>query len=103
MDLENYAFDKEGNPISFREWSELRHDPDYHRVALTEIGEISISTVWLGINHGISEDEPIIFETMVFGGSLEQEQWRYTTEAEALEGHNKAVELVKLEEAVKAS
>ena len=66
------------------------------RVAKTEISEIEISTVFLGINHAISpEDPPQIFETMIFGGEHDEYQERYSTYEEAVEGHERACELVR--------
>jgi hypothetical protein len=49
-----------------------------------------VSTVWLVIDHSW-QDPPLLFETMIFGGQLDQDQWRYTTIEQAVEGHWKAV------------
>ena len=54
-----------------------------------------VSTVFLGIDHNWDEGPPVLFETMVFGGPFDQEQWRYRTYDEALSGHEKVVEIVK--------
>lgn len=65
-------------------------------VVKTIDGEITISTVFLGINHNFSKTgKPVLFETMIFGGEHDQECWRYKTWAEAEEGHKKAVNLVR--------
>jgi len=53
-----------------------------------------VSTVFLGIDHGFGEGKPLIFETMVFPkkgdyGDLYYE--RYSTEEEAIKGHDKIV------------
>lgn len=99
-------FDKTGNPITMRQWGELRElglDPDgkygegsYQRVAQDTVGKAWVSTVWLGIDHGMHfGDEPyrpVIFETMVFGGKYDDSQMRYCTEWEAIKGHAEAVE-----------
>ena len=56
-----------------------------------------VSTVWLGIDHSFSFLEPhtpLIFETMVFpkkGNYKDLDMDRYSTEKEALSGHNKMV------------
>jgi hypothetical protein len=93
-------YDRDGNPISLRRFSELlqKHEM-YRRVALTNIGDdIAISTVWLGIDHNFIHDgPPLIFETMVFGPVLDEEQWRYSTLAAAQRGHREAVALVRAE------
>lgn len=67
---------------------------DNRRVAFTKFGEIEISTVFLGINHGYF-GEPQWFETMVFGGPLDQHQDRYATYEEAEAGHALMVARVK--------
>lgn len=47
-----------------------------------------ISTVFLGIDHSYLGGPPVLFETMVFGGELDQEQERYCTWDEAFAGHD---------------
>jgi len=95
------TYDKAGNPITDEvDFYRLFKDESYKRFAFTEFTEkgITISTVWLGFNHNFfDKGPPLIFETMVFGGSFDEHQWRYATEKEAIEGHQKAVDLVKLE------
>ena len=68
-------------------------------VAQTTKGSITVSTVFLGIDHKFPDWEtgpPILFETLIFGGRYDQEQWRYCTWEEAEEGHKKACQLVGL-------
>jgi hypothetical protein len=50
-----------------------------------------ISTVFLALDHNWGEGPPVLFETMIFGGPLDQFQWRYCTWEEAEEGHKKAL------------
>ena len=64
-------------------------------VARNEIRETIVSTVFLGIDHAFDAGKPLLFETMVFGGELDQEQVRYTTKKAAKKGHKKMVERVK--------
>ena len=54
----------------------------------------TVSTVFLGIDHNFGEGKPLLFETMVFGGKLDEETERYSTWEEAVEGHNHMVEKV---------
>jgi hypothetical protein len=98
-------FDRQGNPISLRQWGELREHgseegytgDSYVRVAQDQVGTAWVSTVWLGINHNWSDGPPIIFETMIFGdyfidGELvDTDCARYSTEEEAIEGHKRTV------------
>ena len=60
-----------------------------------KIGEATVSTVFLAIDHQFGDGPPLLFETMVFGGIHDGYQKRYTTWEEAEKGHAKAVALVK--------
>ena len=93
-------YDREGQPINSEQANALLGDMAYKRVALTEIASASdpevsfrVSTVWLGVDHNWGGGQPILFETMVFGGGEEQDQsqWRWHTEAEARTGHAEIV------------
>ena len=50
---------------------------------------VNVSTVFLGINHGIVFNDLILFETMVFGGEFDGEQERYRSYEEAMLGHKR--------------
>ncbi len=53
-------------------------------------GEVHVSTVFLGTNHNYRfEGPPVLWETMVFGGPLSEEQERYSSRKDALAGHAK--------------
>lgn len=57
---------------------------------------ILVSTVWLGLDHAFGPGPPLIFETMIFiDGWTESYMDRYTTEAEAIIGHRRAVRLAE--------
>lgn len=74
--------------------------PENKRVARTEKNGITVSTVFLGMDHSWGQPgRPIVFETMVFGGEHDQEMDRYHTWKEALEGHKEMCNLVFGEEA----
>ena len=89
-------YDRDGVPMSQSAWMAKFEDREYKRVATeTFDGGVEVSTVWLGLNHNWDPDGlPLIFETMVFGGKKDGEQWRYSTEALAIEGHAAVVRLV---------
>lgn len=62
------------------------------RVAYTELGDkVNISTVFLPMDHGFSDNKPAWFETMIFGGTYDQCCDRYETINEAEAGHNRVV------------
>jgi hypothetical protein len=84
-----------GLVVSHRRGVEWFETADRH-VAQDQIGDVRVSTVFLGIDHSwiLEEHVPILFETMVFGGALDQEQRRYATWTEAEEGHREMAEAV---------
>lgn len=61
--------------------------------------KVRVSTIFLGLDHNYSGGEPILFETMIFGGPLDGEQWRYHTYDEAERGHANAVKDAKIAQA----
>lgn len=83
---------KEANLSEWAKWYETTD----RRVKRETVGGSDISTVFLGLDHRFSGDgPPIIFETLVFGGPLDQEMERYSTWEEAEAGHRAMVEKVK--------
>ena len=66
-------------------------------MALDDLGQPGlVSTVFLGIDHQWEAGgEPLLYETMIFGGTMDGVVCRYGTRAEAVEGHAAAVEAVK--------
>lgn len=65
------------------------------RVKETVIGNVYVSTVFLGLDHSFGESKPLLFETMVFGGDLDSEQERYSTWKQAEKGHQQMIKKVK--------
>ena len=103
-------YDFDGNPITIEEWDRLFHDFERRQVAYTELGAVSVSTVWLGLDHRLpppieEPGPPLIFETMIFTGNdddeLDHSTWRYPNKDAALAGHDQAVALVRDHQAVK--
>jgi hypothetical protein len=52
---------------------------------------VEVSTVFLGIDHSFGFHKPLWFETMIFGGKRDGEQYRYETWEEAEANHWKLV------------
>ena len=69
---------------------ELFEDTEYKRVKMTYLHDgTCISTVWLGLVHGMSPEGPQIFETLVIHKESNiEEMYRYATEKQALNHHN---------------
>jgi hypothetical protein len=85
-----------GEPIEdVLEWAELferrREDmsPESWWRKHTQISdEVAVSTVWMGIDHSfLGAGPPLFWETMIFGGEHDEEQWRYSSRAAALDHH----------------
>jgi hypothetical protein len=91
------GYRRDGTPIvDVFEWSFLHANLAYVHVGCTMIGDVEVSTVWIGVPQaGSTPERPLIFETMIFGSELDAHAWRYATEAEAEAGHDAVVELVR--------
>lgn len=87
-DLEKYGFRK---GFSFENRFDLKN----------EINGYLISTVDLGIDHSFGTEKPLYYETMIFkkdGSDIDFNDLyceRYSTEEEAIKGHEKAIEYVR--------
>lgn len=96
--MQNYKWDKKTGQITrcddLMDWARFMENND-RRVARDEVGDIYISTVFLGTDHGWRNPEPILFETMIFGGEHDGYQERCSTYDEAVKMHEVAVNLVK--------
>lgn len=90
----HFYYDRQGRPISNEQWEqEFSRTRGNRRVAWTDLGPMgTVSTVWLGLNHAYDDGPPLIFETMVFDGPMDQYMDRYSTEAEAMAGHRFVVQ-----------
>jgi len=82
--------DKKAVPVDLITWAKWFETADLH-VAMDEIGDVRISTVFLGLDHQFGDGPPLLFETLVFGGKLDDEMDRYTTWEEAEKGHAEMV------------
>lgn len=79
--------------VDFMTWALWlqQQDINYRCVARTDINDrCEVSTVFLGLDHNWRGGEPLLFETMIFGGPLNGEMWRYSTWAAAEQGHAEA-------------
>ena len=95
-----YILDENGNVvpcddlIKWAKWIEV----GVRKVAKTEVvgPPVTVSTVFLGIDHQFGEGEPLLFETMVFGGQYDNYTRRYSTKEAAEKGHAEIVEKLKI-------
>jgi hypothetical protein len=74
-----------------------RLDP---QIADDHIDEVRVSTVFLGMDHNSESDvgPPLLFETMIVGGLLDQFRMRCTTYEEAEIMHQIVLAMVKREQ-----
>lgn len=107
-----YLMNEAGELKLARYWDELDRNPTREWRSWRQIGRveipglrlwewvmwdsISVSTVFLGLDHSWGDGPPVVFETMIFGGPLDDDQWRYCTLADAKAGHRRAVRLAWL-------
>lgn len=101
MSLGLYILDASGKPVpepDLDKWATWCEMFEHRRVANENIGGVCISTVFLGLDHNHSrQGPPILWETMAFGGHLDQAQMRCAGSREQAEAmHREMVEQVKL-------
>ena len=92
-------YDKQGNPLELMEWANLYEESrDYGRVGQTTVGKTTVSTIWIGLDMGLSRwaGPPLIFETMMFTeDGVEDFQARYATLEQAQAGHANTVKALE--------
>lgn len=86
--------DKTPVQVGLMEWAEWFEAAD-RVVAKTDIEGARISTVFLGLDHSFGHGDPLLFETMIFGGEHDQHQQRCSTYEEAEKMHSDAVAMVE--------
>lgn len=91
--IDKYVLDDQGVPqpeANLDRWAKWFESAD-RVVGKTQLGSVGVSTVFLGLDHSFGSGPPLLYETMVFGGTLDGEMERYGTRAEALGGHERMV------------
>ncbi len=99
--LKAYILDENDNPVIAKtreEWVSFMESVPNRRFIKMDIFQdelVKVSTVFLGLDYSFGQGKKDLFETMIFGGEHNGYMDRYETKAEALEGHERAVRLVK--------
>jgi hypothetical protein len=76
------------------EWGRWFETAERH-VANDVIGDVRVSTVFLGLDHNFGGGRPLLFETMIFGGAEDGYQNRCSTWDEAEAMHRAALVLAR--------
>jgi len=96
----DHTCSKAGSMQEYYEWDKnygfqgLREDRK--TVDRYESKNLVVSTVFLGLDHSF-EGSPVLFETLVSGGNLDEEMDRYHSWEEAVKGHNNMLKLCGIE------
>jgi hypothetical protein len=98
-----HYFGPDGRGLTAEEWGELysRRAEDmspesWWRRETCIFDDVRVSTVWLGLNHSFLPDRPPLYwETMIFGGDHDAEQWRYSSREAALDDHERIVRALR--------
>lgn len=97
-----YILDDDGKPVEcedLMQWSRWFEVIANRRLAEDLVGDVRVSTVFLALDHNWSDaGPPVLWETMIFGGKTDEfDDWceRYTNRDAAMEGHAKALALVR--------
>jgi hypothetical protein len=95
--LGQYMLDGQGNPVPERDlltWARWM-ETGTRVLKQTDLGIWGfVSTVFLALDHNFClglDAKPVLWETMIFGGPYDQEQYRYSSREEALAGHEELV------------
>ncbi len=97
-----YILDEKGNAVEETDlfkWSAWFETSDVSRILKQEkVGRVMVSTVFLALDYDFffhPKKKPILWETMIFGGKRDKEQYRYRSKISALRNHKKIVEEIK--------
>lgn len=95
---DKFILDASGNPIpepdliTWGKWMQTGN----RKVKVAQVGESKVSTVFLGLDHNWGDGPPTLWETMVFGGLMDQELDRCSGSREQAEAmHERMVEKVR--------
>jgi len=95
-----YKLDEAGEPVpceNILEWAAWFAQNHESRVVVkTELPSgTTVSTVFLGIDHGFRGGDPVLWETMMFGGNYDLACDRYRSRRDAIVGHEMWVLVAK--------
>ena len=83
---------EEPDLIKWAQWFQIAN----RTVRKEPVGNVDVYTMFLGLDYSFGGGKPLLFETMVFGGPLDQECDRCSTWEAAEQMHEKMCDRVKL-------
>jgi len=101
MNLTLYITDADGVPMpepnqDLMAWARFMGDWEHKYLKCDTLGRATIQTIFRGQDTRMQPDgEPMLFETMVYGGKLHREMQEYATRADAVRGHEAMVKRVE--------
>jgi hypothetical protein len=94
-----YILDDQDNPqpcpdvMEWAAWMGTAKNRVVRQDTLAE--DVQVSTVFLGIDHQFGNGDPLLYETMIFGGPHDGYCDRYSRREEAEAGHQRAVAIAQ--------
>lgn len=92
-----YVLDDRGEPlpVDLKTWA-IWFDCGIRRIGLDGFGLTTVSTVFLGLDHAWAGGPPVLWETCVFQAPDGHDHVRrYTSRAEAEEGHKEVLKEIR--------
>lgn len=90
-----YLENKDGThrECTIEEFVKMYDDHSKRSIGRTQVGNLFVSTVFLGLDHSFGGPELLLYETMIFwnGKGTDQYQERYSTRKEAGRRHKEIV------------
>lgn len=94
---------KDRKPVicaDLRVWASWFEEVGNRRVGNTEVGDLVVNTIFLGLDHSFGSGPPILWETMVFDGEWGNQERCAGSWEQAEEMHRRMVEKVKKQQGV---
>jgi hypothetical protein len=98
--MKHYILDDDHHPVEvpvlvWAQWWEMATNRIVDNTQINS--EVTVSTIFLGLDHNWSNRGPgVFFETMIFGGALDRDCWRYCSWDDAETGHKAAVRKARI-------
>jgi hypothetical protein len=90
-----FVLNDRGEPVAVSdssEWERWCERTDRGVARTVVAADVVVLTAFSGVDEGLSEQPPLLFETRVFGGVLDGEYQQHATRVDALAAHTTLVE-----------